>query len=171
MNRILLIVTIIAFLSCSSDSKNTNRGHLEESKNIVLPCEKCDFEAIKYASENYFSLNKGELEKFLCAYDENCDWPSNMMETRDNRKYGLAWEALFSHFDRYFNEFLDILENNESVNKGYLLELFSEPAIYDLPYGEILRKLKEIEYKTDFQKEVERAFEHSVNEGNRMLND
>ena len=141
----------------------------EDTIAVTTTCEKCNFDAIQNASDNWDKLTKVELEQFLCSYDKSCEWTSGMMETRENQNFGVAWNMLFALFDKYFIQYLEIFEENGSISHGYLINLFSQPAIYDLPHRQILNKLKEIEKKTEFQSRLEKAFELSVTEGDKML--
>lgn len=173
MKNLLYIYLLLGLVSCVSESNETyneNEKTIEEPEIVeASTCEKCDFKAIKYASDNWDKLNKEELEKFLCSYDESCAWTTEMMETRENQKFGIAWDMLFVHFDKYFDQYIEIFEENESISDDYLIKLFSEPAIYDLPHRQILNKLKEIKEKTEFQARLKDAFEKSVAEGDKLI--
>lgn len=160
-------------ISCTSESNDKENKIKKTNEKIDIlettTCEKCNFDAINSASDNWDKLSKEELEQFLCSYDASCEWTSELMETRENQNFGVAWDLLFVHFDKYFDYYLEILEKNESISRDYLIQLFSLPAIYDLPHRQILSKLKEIEMKTEFQSRLEDAFEQSVSEGDKLL--
>lgn len=130
-------------------------------------CEKCDFAAITYATEHWDKLSKEALERFLCAFDDACDWPPDMLETKDGQRLGIALDMLFVLFDQHFDLYLEILETNESINKEYLITLFSAPAVYDLPYDPILKKLREVEGKTKFEEQLTVTFEEAMKAGKK----
>ncbi len=173
MKLLLSLFLFLGMLSCSSVSvpEKIDPETGDDSSAVVSNCIKCDYEMINYAAENWDKLDQVELEKFLCTYDESCSWPADLMETRENQKFGVAWDMLFNLFNLYFDEYLEIFETNEFISKDYLLKLFAEPAIYDLPHQEILMKLKIIEIKTEFQLQLETAFSKAISEGQKMLDD
>lgn len=163
----------MGLISCKTEStekesisENPIKENTIEDKSI---CDKCNFEAIKNANVNWNNLTKQEIEKFLCTYDNTCQWTSEIMENRENQNFGIGWDMLFVLFDIYFEEYIEIFEENNSISRNYLIKLFSKPAIYDLPHRQILNKLKKIEKKTEFQFQLEQAFEHSVNKGDKQL--
>lgn len=163
----------MGLISCKTESTEKERitEHPVKEKTIEDKsiCDKCNFDAIKTASVNWNNLTKQEIEKFLCTYDNTCEWTSEIMENRENQNFGIGWDILFVLFDKYFEEYIEIFEENNSISRNYLLTLFSEPAIYDLPHRQILYKLKNIDKKTEFQSQLEQTFEQSVNEGDKQL--
>lgn len=173
MKKLLYLTIVLGLISCTSESNdkdNETKKTIEEVDVVeTMTCEKCNFNAIMNASDNCDKLTKEELEQFLCSYDASCDWTFELMETRENQNFGVAWDMLFVHFDKYFDYYIEILEENKSISRDYLIQLFSMPAIYDLPHRQILSKLKEIEKKTEFQTRLENAFEQSVSEGDKLL--
>lgn len=166
---------ILGFVACASSSTEARRKNESGTEKVDTrersTCEKCNVEVIKYASDNWDKLTKTEIEQFLCSYDEKCAWTTEMMETRENQKFGIAWDMLFVLFDKYFDQYLELFEENESISHDYLIKLFSQPAIYDLPHKQILTKLKNKPNKTEFQNRLEKAFEYSVAEGERIFNE
>lgn len=101
---------------------------------------------------------------FLCAWDEDCDWPDYYLEFKDGQYYGAAWDMLFLMFNEHFEDYNDVLNNNRSLNLDYLLQLYSHPGAYDLPHDQILEKLERKSNKTTIDSRLIKAFENGIRE-------
>lgn len=127
-------------------------------------CTRCDTTAIKMATEQFENLTRKEIENFLCSFDSSC--VLTMRYKQSGATYDeISFEMLIALFDIYFDDYLDILENNRDINFDYLLTLFERPAIYDLPHGEVLNKIESLKTKTERQKKLHKVFEKSVKLG------
>ncbi len=162
-------VVFLAFLffvfCCNNATENTEKKVRSIIKNEKSSCTKCDTMALFNANKNLFNLTKEELENFLCAFDKNCDWPTHYFEKYpDNYFSGESWDMLFVFFGNYFDMYLEILEENKNLNLDYLIELYSNPAVYDLPHTYIFEDLQNIPNRSIIQERVFQAFKKSISD-------
>lgn len=172
MNKIFLIL-VLGLIGCNSGSKSNEKNSsrlLGQVDNVKTKnCQKCNFGAVNFANENWNHLSREQLEQFICSFDSSCEYPTELMETRKNQNFGIAWDLLFILFDKYFDDFIETFEENNSISRDYLIQLFSLPAVYDLPHRQILNKLQELDGLTTLQLELLNAFKQSVTAGDKLL--
>ena len=172
MKPYIYLWLFLGLLGCNISSKETK----SDTNTAALPkpndnCKKCDTLMFDHLKKDFDKLNKDDIEKFLCSFDQSCQWSNEQLQfiTKERRYSGYAWDMLFMYFDKYFDEYIEVFEQNQAINRPYLLKLFSHPATYDLPHHQILAKLQRIKDKTPFQKTLLNTFEKQLQGNNKLI--
>jgi len=165
-----LLFSLLFCLSCNlSQEKNNSNSTNKFSIKPLQNCIKCDTNIVNTLNTINHFPSSDNLNKFLCSLDQSCIGSFSFLEKKEDFYYGKTWDMLFFLFDRNFDSYLSIFEKNEDINFAFLIKLFSEPAIYDLPHRNILQKLKKLKTKTKTQDKIQNAFIESVKKGNKYL--
>ncbi len=180
MKRILLVIFFLPVMfSCNNKQNNTSPTSRKEKTRVQeSKCDKCDKDIVEKLEKSKDSISYEDLDRFLCALDENCKWSKKFPYEQNvilaSGKDSIAFQRGVSTYEEIaqeiaimylyymFTDYMKILESNKGIDKRYLLSLMEYEEPMDLPFAQILDSLQHYQSDHPIKDSLIGVFEENV---------